>query len=145
MFLPGNILLIYIPVSRNQVWRCELPFSPLSLIGIHQCNRLRVPSMQRYMTQSRLYKNTVWRGGSRFSWGLVFHLYQLLKTPRTSTPNPFNSLCLEFRRLKVVFSFLCDGLVWENKFFSHRISLTLSLCFTHFMDVADGVEQSAHQ
>lgn len=36
--------------------------------------------------------------------GLIFHLHQFPKTPRTLTPNPFNGLCLEFWKLSV---FLC--------------------------------------
>lgn len=101
--------------------------------------------MRRYMTQSRC------GGGGRFSRGLVFHLYQLLKTPRTLTPNPFNGLCLEFRRIKGCF-FLLYVTVWferTHEFFSYGIRL-ISLCVTRFMSVVDAVlqrnnESTVHQ
>lgn len=65
-------LLLYIPdfKLRFGLARCVLSSPPLSLIEIHRCNRLRVPSMQRDMTQ---YKNRAAMCG--FSPGLVFHLY----------------------------------------------------------------------
>jgi len=61
------------------------------------------------MTQSHSYKTAQGGEEGRFSRGLVFHLYQLLKTPRTLTPNLFNGLCLEFLSLTTcfLFSFLC--------------------------------------
>lgn len=103
-FLPGCTLLIYIPVIRNQVWRCVLPFFFFSLIEIHQRNRLRVPSMQRCMTQSRLYKNTVSEGRADFHEDSFFIFTSYLRPLGLWHQIPLMAYVWNFRGLGVVFS-----------------------------------------